>query len=430
MFSLRYANERNSARFQFMRLCGWLQGKKVVALRSDPEACARVLASSNTKGQFIEQLIACPAWLPVFSIESVDGDEWRYLAKNFRDVYARLDWQRKIGPLTRAHVEAFAQRAREDDSFILDAEQISRVTANIFFELVFGRVMTRYEEDVFYRASLEWRKEIAIKASGSKAVKTQFWSLLTELIEASPFAADFQAHSERRDMFLSVFAQPLILSPQINFSDIFSTVFRQLRKEPALMTRAVRAAESGEIEFLRNICLEAIRLEHPFPVLEREMTNDLTVGNTVLEAGTQVFIMLDEFQQDATFDPDRWTKGTQNPYRSMPFGAGPRVCLGKALAQEMLGELLAGILGHFPMEQVRPSENHLFSGRDNDGKDTLRTSIYQLRIFGDVLARSFGYRRARGRGACPFTGQQAATGSTAELGATPPSAQVSIHELH
>ncbi|MBC7659217.1 MAG: hypothetical protein H7249_07715, partial [Chitinophagaceae bacterium] len=81
MFSLRYAQDGLSARSQFMRLCGKLQGRKVVTLNSNPEACARVLASSNTKGQGIELMLACPAWEPVFSIESVDGDKWEWLSK-------------------------------------------------------------------------------------------------------------------------------------------------------------------------------------------------------------------------------------------------------------------------------------------------------------------------------------------------------------
>ena len=413
MLSLRYAQEGFSARSQFMRLCGWLQGRTVATLRSNPEACARVLASSNVKGQGIELMIACPAWSPVLSIESVDGEAWEWLSKEFSQLYTKLGWETKISPLTRSHVARFAERIYEDHASVLDAEQISRLTANILFEIIFGRVMTQEEENLFYQASLEWRKELAVKAFGSKEVKTEFWTLLESLLANSPYADDFKKHDHQRDMFMSLFAQPLILSPQINFSDIMAAVFQFLRDDEALHAKALEAARQNDLEFLRNICLESIRLKHPFPVLERELNRDLKVGDQKLKAGTQVYILYDEFEQDKTFDTGRWLPGAKNPYRSMPFGAGQRMCLGKNLAQDMLAEMLRGILLHIPDAKIRPSDNHLYSGRDNDGKDSASAVLHQIKIFTKVLRTSFGLGKQRRSGVCPFTGKSSAQNTAA-----------------
>lgn len=381
MFSLRYANQALNPRLWLMRLFGLIQGKRVIALRSDPEACAKVLISSNKKGRFIEQLIACPAWLPVHSVESVDGDEWVYLAKQFREIYGQLDWENRLSLITQRQVMRFKDK-------VLDGEQVSRLTANLFFDLVFERDMTQAEEDLFYQASLEWRKELAMKSPGDQTLKQEFWSCLGALIENSRFSTQLHAHREQRDLFLSTFAQPLFLSPQINFSDIFAAVFTQFEQDPELFTQALQAAKNSDFEFLRNICLETIRLQHPFPILEREITSDLVLGQKKLKPGDQVFIMLDDFDQDPEFNPERWAAGGKNPYKMMPFGAGPRICIGKNLAQKLLGEFLAEVLNQFDILQIKPSKNHLYSGRNNDHKDGIDTLFYQIRVFSKALWNS------------------------------------------
>lgn len=400
MPSIRYSHPRLDARFLFMQLCGWLQGKKVVALRSDPEAATQVLAASNTKGRFIEDLIACPAWEPVYSVESVDGPKWRSLAGRLREIMGQLQWQQRCTPLLRKHLRRLSERIDEDPSRVVDAEQISRLSANVFFDLLFERPMSGYEEDLFFRASVEWRKEIALKGRADADVKREFWRVLESVVRGSRFAPEAEAEAEEIKELVSVFAQPFILSPQINFSDIMATTFTQLREHPDVLARARVAAEAHDVGYLTDVCQEAIRLEHPFPVLEREMTRDLQVGDLELSRGTQVFITLDDFAQEDEFRPERWRDGRDNPYRALPFGAGPRVCLGKALAQEMLGEMLQGLLTQIPLDRLQPSRNHLYSGRDNDGEETWAEYFYQARVFASVLRRSFRIGQARSE--CPF----------------------------
>ncbi len=407
MVSLRYAEEGLSARTRFMQLCGKLQGRKVLALKSNPETCARVLASSNNKGQGIEMMLACPAWEPIFSIESVDGADWEWLSREFQALYAQLDWQAKISPLTRKHVARYAEALRAEPKSIFDAEKVSRLTAQILFELCFDRPMSETENELFYQASLEWRKEIAIKGKASANVKAQFWAKLKELVKESKFCAEYEARNgHEQDLFLSLFAQPLIISPQINFSDIMPPVFHYLRSDSQLLERALQAAREFDLELMQNICMEAIRLKHPFPVLERELTRKLKIEGVEHEAGTQVYIMLDEFEQEQDFQPDRWQKSAKNPYRTMPFGTGQRMCLGKQLATEMLGEFLGGLLREIPFAQIQPEKNHLYSGRDNDQSDPLSSTLYQVKIFAKALKTSFGIGKAKkkvSQGKCPFS---------------------------
>lgn len=368
-----------------MKLCGRLQGRKVAVLNSNPEACARILASSNNKGQGIESLLACPAWQPALSIESVDGDDWEWMATQFSQLYKSLDTGPQVGRLAQDYLRAFAQI----EDLVLDGEQISRLTSKIMFELVLARKMTQAENDLFYQASIEWRKEIAIKGKASLQIKEEFFLQLERILSDSIYAEDLAANVENKQRYVSLFAQPLFISPQINFSDIFASIFHYLSKDQGLFAKARASAMNNDLEALKNICLESIRLNHPFPVLERQLTRKLKIMGQEWEEGTHAYILLDEFEQDPEFDPERWEKSKVNPYRFMPFGSGQRMCLGKDLALEMLGQMLLGILQNIPIEKIRPGENHQYSGRDNDGKDTFATTLYQLKIFLGALRSSF-----------------------------------------
>jgi hypothetical protein len=352
-----------------MRAFGVMQRKKVVILNSDPRRCGEILASSDTKGTFLERIFATPAWHPVYSIESMDGERWEQLSHDFKKLMAALHWRERLAPLAHRHAAAFEG--------IVDSEAICRLTVRILFELLFDQPMSSADETLFYQASLEWRKEIALKGKADEAVKAAFWSRLTAHVAASQFKEGLESYKADPSCWLSLFAQPFLISPQINISDIFVAVFHYLRLEPGNMDKARCWAAQDDRARLGGILLESIRLRHPFPILERE------VGDT------HFFILMDQFQQDQNFRPERWlAPAEENPYHAIPFAAGPRMCVGKPIAMELMVELLKAFVA-LPDEQVQPQRGHLYSGRDNDGRAVKGEGVYQARAFSQGLWRSF-----------------------------------------
>lgn len=79
----------------------------------------------------------------------------------------------------------------------------------------------------------------------------------------------------------------------------------------------------------------------PLPFLDRECSKDYQIPGTniTIEKGTPVVVSLYGLQNDPKyfpnpeiFDPERWNdKNLENitPYSYMPFGEGPRNCIGK-----------------------------------------------------------------------------------------------------
>jgi dihydroflavonol-4-reductase len=394
--SLRYGGGTFDVRTFMLKAASALQKRDVMVLNSDPVLCGQVLNASNKKGDFIESLIATPAWHPVYSVESTDGETWKKLSEGFKKTMNSLEWRIRLPKITLRHCNALAVAIKNQPDRIIDAEEISRLVLRVLYELLFSEEINIKDEELFYLASLEWRKEIAVKGAAQSEIKAAFMQRLQSIVSASRFKEDALTYGTETNLWLSIFAQPFLISPQINLSDIFCSVFHFLRKEPKLHTGVRIWAKEGERKRMEGVILEAIRLKHPFPILERELTEDLSTPQASYKKGTQFFILLDQFQQDIHFDPDRWLKSShENPYASIPFGAGPRMCIGKPIAMELLTELLIQFLTQFPEESIQPKIGHLYSGRDNDHRGSISESLYQGKVFARVLWRSFRIGREK-----------------------------------
>ena len=96
------------------------------------------------------------------------------------------------------------------------------------------------------------------------------------------------------------------------------------------------------IEYLDCIISEAQRLNPPLPQLSRECAKDYDIGGIHIPAGLEVIVPVyflhhnpEAWPDPEKFDPERFrspAKDTRNPYQFMPFGTGPRSCIGMRFA--------------------------------------------------------------------------------------------------
>ncbi|XP_018576632.1 cytochrome P450 6a2-like [Anoplophora glabripennis] len=115
----------------------------------------------------------------------------------------------------------------------------------------------------------------------------------------------------------------------------------------------------GELKYLKQVIDETLRMYSPCSFVTRICAQDYKVPGeqAVIEKGTMVIIPIrgihhDEeyYENPSEFDPDRFTeenKAARHPYAHIPFGEGPRICIGErfGIMQTKLG--LAKILRNF-----------------------------------------------------------------------------------
>ncbi|HKP61421.1 MAG TPA: cytochrome P450 [Polyangiales bacterium] len=114
------------------------------------------------------------------------------------------------------------------------------------------------------------------------------------------------------------------------------------REVDAFGGQPLTAADLPRLPFCLQVIKEAMRLLPPVYMLGRRPLADITLGGQRVAKDTTVLINIigmhrrpDVFADPERFDPDRWTPEREKllPRQAfMPFGGGPRICIGNHFA--------------------------------------------------------------------------------------------------
>ena len=119
------------------------------------------------------------------------------------------------------------------------------------------------------------------------------------------------------------------------------------------------------LSFCRQVIQEAMRLFPPAPGIARISKRALEVGGFQIQARTRVHIPVFALHRNAalwdnpdSFDPDRFSADREKKrprYAFLPFGAGPRICIGAGFAMIEAATILATLVRAF---SFRPLPGH------------------------------------------------------------------------
>jgi len=114
-----------------------------------------------------------------------------------------------------------------------------------------------------------------------------------------------------------------------------------------------------KMKVLTMVLQETLRLYPSGPALSRETLNDMTIGGLKIPKGVNLWTMVVTMHTDTetwgpdamSFNPERFANGVnsacKNPHSFLPFGFGPRICVGQHLAMVELKMLVAALVTNF-----------------------------------------------------------------------------------
>jgi len=116
------------------------------------------------------------------------------------------------------------------------------------------------------------------------------------------------------------------------------------------------------LEYTLQVIEESMRLYPPAWITDRVAVEDDVVDGVRIPAGAMIALSIygvhhsaAHWQEPEMFRPERFSKenkASRHPYAYLPFGGGPRLCIGNSFALMEMQLILVQMLGRFELEAV------------------------------------------------------------------------------
>jgi cytochrome P450 len=193
--------------------------------------------------------------------------------------------------------------------------------------------------------------------------------LLSMLLEARYETGEAMSDAQVRDEAITIFlagheTTALALSWTFYLLSTNPEADRRLHEELASVLGGERPGleHLERLEYTRRVVTESMRLYPPAYAMGRESLQECEIAGYHVPEGASVFIMPWIVHRDARwypdplrFDPDRWTPEFTKSlpaFAYLPFGGGPRRCIGNSFAMMEATLLLASIAQRFRLRLV------------------------------------------------------------------------------
>ena len=131
--------------------------------------------------------------------------------------------------------------------------------------------------------------------------------------------------------------------------------------------RPVAAEHVDRLAQVQQVIKESMRIYPPVPLMSRQAVAETKLDGHAVKVGTSLVMPIyaihrhrKRWDDPDAFDPERFTPEREAKiprYQYMPFGAGPRICIGNAFAMIEATAMLATLLQHArfaPVEGYEP----------------------------------------------------------------------------
>jgi cytochrome P450 len=369
-----------------------------ITVVSDPAAIRHILVdnAANYRKDDLQKRVLAPGLGQ--GLLTAEGDEWKLQRRTLAPLFSPRNVAHFFPAMADAG-ERLVRRWRRYDGRQLDvALEMTRVTLDVLERTIFtegvardpdalGRAITRYFEalgpidplDVFGFPDWiprlgRWRARPAIRffeetvaqlIDGRRALIARGGTppdILTLLLEA----ADPETGQGLGDVEVRANIVTFIGAGHETTANALSWSLYLLSQAPDVRERVEREVDAvlGErapapddlarLVFTRAVIDEAVRLYPPVPFMSRAALREDRIGNMRIPKGSLVVAapwVLHRhrllWEAPEAFDPDRFLperRAAIDRFAYLPFGAGPRVCIGASFALQEAVIVLASIV--------------------------------------------------------------------------------------
>jgi cytochrome P450 len=380
--------------------------RRGILLVNDPQWVNRILTDHDTfpkNDLFVEALED----LVGNSMFVTSGDTWRRQRKMVEPAFSHMRINRAFEFMTAA-VDDFevrlAQQSRDAETFSLDAA-MSHLTADVITRTIFSVPLAGQTSQEVFDDFMRFERQVgsidlkrllwdkpwspstqpdAVRAACAR-IRHHLGVMLDARLEHPEYDDIAGAVLDARD---SDTGAPFTREELIDQLGVFflaghettasslTWAFFILSQRPDVVARIrdevaavvgdgpVLLEHSKRLPFVRNFFREVLRLYPPITFLPRVAGQDTEIAGRKVPRGTMLMIApwsihrhVRLWKDPELFDPDRFLperEAEQTPGAYLPFGAGPRVCVGAAFATIETSLIIARLARGFDFEALRP----------------------------------------------------------------------------
>jgi cytochrome P450 len=181
--------------------------------------------------------------------------------------------------------------------------------------------------------------------------------ILATLLQARYEDGSGMTDREIRDTLVT-----LLIQGHASTADCLCWAMERLMRHPDIYERLREEAQTSEETYLDAVVKETLRLRPPIPMGTRLVTQTYQLGEWEIPQGVLIAICIylvhhreDLWPEPAEFRPERFLDKPVDNTKWMPFGGGPRGCLGASFALHEVKTVLRSLMlsAHFaPAEQA------------------------------------------------------------------------------
>ncbi len=358
-----------------------------MVLVTAPDPARQVLATDSDSYQKAEIVRERLGTLQGNSLVLMEGAQWRERRQTLQPAFGPEKLP-ATGSLTTTYTREMVERW-EPGSSVSVVEQTRTLVLAVLAEALFGLDL-RGERTPIHEAAADVLARLDLRSPSAylpewvptptnwrfrRAVSTLHDRLDAVVEEGGDEsllgrmqAAGLSATAMRDELIALLFAgydsTATALSCTLGLLGTHPGVQADLRDElDATLDGEPTTADLSELELLDAVVSESLRLYPPQYLLFREPTAETTLGGYSVAAGTTVVVAPWVLHRDperwtapTAFRPGRWLDdGPQSPeYAYLPYGGGPRYCLGATMADRLLRLAVAVVCQHHEFRASEP----------------------------------------------------------------------------